>query len=160
MLIGGVVFGSRVHPLFVLLESSRQTRHPPSPPLHSLLSCSFSRSAGDGGSVPVNVNGSNTLVWAYSQSGSQALDFHGRNDGSLSVDFSCQPGSSSTAVRTDTSAATGTNSGSGSGSSSNSNTSGSPVLTSAAAGGAASAASAAATAVLAAMVLGAAAVLI
>ncbi|CAI5503629.1 unnamed protein product [Closterium sp. Naga37s-1] len=49
----------------------------------------FSRVSGDGGAVPVNVAGVNTVIWAYSQSGSTALGFHGRNDGATSVDFSC-----------------------------------------------------------------------
>ncbi|GJP71209.1 hypothetical protein CLOP_g2055 [Closterium sp. NIES-67] len=39
----------------------------------------FSRVSSDG-SIPVNVGGSNTLIWAYSESGSKSLDFHGEND--------------------------------------------------------------------------------
>ncbi|CAI5968579.1 unnamed protein product [Closterium sp. NIES-65] len=49
----------------------------------------FSRASGDGGAIPVDVAGVNTVIWAYSQSGSTALGFHGRNDGATSVDFSC-----------------------------------------------------------------------
>ncbi|GJP29828.1 hypothetical protein CLOM_g19924 [Closterium sp. NIES-68] len=49
----------------------------------------FSRSSGDGGAIAVNVAGANTIIWAYSESGSTALGFHGRNDGATSVDFSC-----------------------------------------------------------------------
>ncbi|GJP80199.1 hypothetical protein CLOP_g10428, partial [Closterium sp. NIES-67] len=48
----------------------------------------FSRAQGDG-SIPVSVNGSNTLIWGYSQGGSQTLGFHGENDGALTLDFSC-----------------------------------------------------------------------
>ncbi|CAI7911406.1 unnamed protein product, partial [Closterium sp. NIES-53] len=48
----------------------------------------FSRTASDG-SIPVNVNGSNMLIWAYSQGGSQTLGFHGENDGEITLDFSC-----------------------------------------------------------------------
>ncbi|CAI5991763.1 unnamed protein product [Closterium sp. NIES-65] len=48
----------------------------------------FSRTQSDG-SIPVNVNGSNTLIWGYSQGGSQTLGFHGENDGALTLDFSC-----------------------------------------------------------------------
>ncbi|GJP68706.1 hypothetical protein CLOP_g25369, partial [Closterium sp. NIES-67] len=44
----------------------------------------FSRVTGDG-SIPVNVGGSNTLIWAYSESGSQSLDFHGENDYTYSI---------------------------------------------------------------------------
>ncbi|CAI6007354.1 unnamed protein product [Closterium sp. NIES-65] len=39
----------------------------------------FSRSEGDGGAVPVSFNGSNSLNWAFSDSGSTELAFHGNN---------------------------------------------------------------------------------
>ncbi|CAI7906921.1 unnamed protein product, partial [Closterium sp. NIES-53] len=50
----------------------------------------FSRSEGDGGAVPVSFNGSNSLIWAFSESGSTELAFHGNNAGSMDVDFTCQ----------------------------------------------------------------------
>ncbi|CAI5511298.1 unnamed protein product [Closterium sp. Naga37s-1] len=53
----------------------------------------FNRSVGDG-SVPVSVQGSNTLVWAHSSDGSQTLGFHGDYDGALQVDFACSSASS------------------------------------------------------------------
>ncbi|CAI7933128.1 unnamed protein product [Closterium sp. NIES-54] len=50
----------------------------------------FSRSTGDGGAVPVNVAGSNYMVWAYSADGTTTLDNHGGdNRGSRSIDFTC-----------------------------------------------------------------------
>ncbi|CAI5968575.1 unnamed protein product [Closterium sp. NIES-65] len=49
---------------------------------------------GDG-AVPVNVGGSNTLIWAFSEGGSQTLGFHGENDGVTTADFSCDGSSSS-----------------------------------------------------------------
>ncbi|GJP60717.1 hypothetical protein CLOP_g17945 [Closterium sp. NIES-67] len=58
------------------------------------FSVAFSRVSSDG-SIPVNVGGSNTLIWAYSESGSKSLDFHGENDGVATVDFSCDGSSSS-----------------------------------------------------------------
>ncbi|CAI5524037.1 unnamed protein product [Closterium sp. Naga37s-1] len=54
----------------------------------------FSRMTGDG-AVPVNVGGSNTLIWAFSEGDSQTLGFHGENDGVTTVDFSCDGSSSS-----------------------------------------------------------------
>ncbi|CAI5494466.1 unnamed protein product [Closterium sp. Naga37s-1] len=44
----------------------------------------FSRASGDGGAIPVDVAGVNTVIWAYSQSGSTALGFHGRNEKGVS----------------------------------------------------------------------------
>eukprot|EP00475_Leptophrys_vorax_P046412 TRINITY_DN9954_c0_g1_i1.p1 TRINITY_DN9954_c0_g1~~TRINITY_DN9954_c0_g1_i1.p1 ORF type:complete len:501 (+),score=-2.22 TRINITY_DN9954_c0_g1_i1:1309-2811(+) len=49
----------------------------------------FSRSFGDGGSVPVKPNGVNNLIWAYSPSGSDAIAYHAGSCGSTQVDFSC-----------------------------------------------------------------------
>ncbi|CAI5930433.1 unnamed protein product [Closterium sp. NIES-64] len=52
----------------------------PSPPTHPPPPiCRFSRSEGDGGAVPVSFNGSNSLNWAFSDSGSTELAFHGNN---------------------------------------------------------------------------------
>ncbi|GJP40702.1 hypothetical protein CLOM_g357 [Closterium sp. NIES-68] len=50
----------------------------------------FSRSEGGGGAVPVSFRGSSSLIWAFSESGSTTLAFHGRNQGSMNVDFTCQ----------------------------------------------------------------------
>ncbi|GJP79681.1 hypothetical protein CLOP_g9882, partial [Closterium sp. NIES-67] len=49
----------------------------------------FTRTEGDGGIVPVDFHGVNTLVWAFSGSGTQALDFPYQNQGALQVDFTC-----------------------------------------------------------------------
>ncbi|CAI5478348.1 unnamed protein product, partial [Closterium sp. Yama58-4] len=37
----------------------------------------FTRSTGDGGVAPVNVRGSNSMVYAYSKSGAKAIAYHG-----------------------------------------------------------------------------------
>ncbi|CAI5486289.1 unnamed protein product, partial [Closterium sp. Naga37s-1] len=50
----------------------------------------FARSEGDGGAVPVSFTGTNSLIWAFSESGSTDLAFHGNNAGSMNVDFTCQ----------------------------------------------------------------------
>ncbi|CAI5490549.1 unnamed protein product [Closterium sp. Naga37s-1] len=55
----------------------------------------FSRFRGDGGVVPVSFSGSSNLIWAFSESGSTELAFHGDNAGSMNVDFSCASAPSS-----------------------------------------------------------------
>ncbi|CAI5994841.1 unnamed protein product [Closterium sp. NIES-65] len=55
----------------------------------------FSRFRGDGGTVPVSFSGSSSLIWAFSESGSTELAFHGDNAGSMNVDFSCASAPSS-----------------------------------------------------------------
>ncbi|CAI5959106.1 unnamed protein product [Closterium sp. NIES-64] len=56
----------------------------------------FSRMTGDG-AVPVNVGGSNTLIWAFSEGGSQTLGFHGEND-ATKVNLALEAAAGSTAA--------------------------------------------------------------
>ncbi|CAI5979122.1 unnamed protein product [Closterium sp. NIES-65] len=49
----------------------------------------FTRSTGDGGVAPVNVRGSNRMVYAYSKSGAKTIAYHGSHYGVFTVDFSC-----------------------------------------------------------------------
>ncbi|CAI5509605.1 unnamed protein product [Closterium sp. Naga37s-1] len=53
----------------------------------------FTRTEGEG-SIPMSLSAPNALIWAYSGSGSQSLDYHGSNFGSKTVSFNC--GGSST----------------------------------------------------------------
>ncbi|CAI5473530.1 unnamed protein product, partial [Closterium sp. Yama58-4] len=54
----------------------------------------FSRTQGTGSAAKVQVAGSNSLLWAYSPSGSESLGFHGGAYGRITVDFSCKTASS------------------------------------------------------------------
>ncbi|CAI5534643.1 unnamed protein product [Closterium sp. Naga37s-1] len=49
----------------------------------------FSRSVGDGGSVPVRVKGVNRIIWGYSTNGGKSVAYHGSNIGSTQVNFAC-----------------------------------------------------------------------
>ncbi|CAI5471955.1 unnamed protein product [Closterium sp. Yama58-4] len=49
----------------------------------------FSRSPGDGGSVPIQLSGPNFLIWAYSGDMFQTLGYHSNHRGVSQVDFSC-----------------------------------------------------------------------
>ncbi|CAI5494478.1 unnamed protein product [Closterium sp. Naga37s-1] len=49
----------------------------------------FSRSPGDGGSVPIQLSGPNFLIWAYSRDMFQTLGYHSTHRGVSQVDFSC-----------------------------------------------------------------------
>ncbi|CAI5991292.1 unnamed protein product [Closterium sp. NIES-65] len=59
----------------------------------------FTRTEGEG-SIPMSLSAPNALIWAYSGSGSQSLDYHGNNFGSKTVSFNC--GGSSTTPTTPT----------------------------------------------------------
>ncbi|CAI7782064.1 unnamed protein product, partial [Closterium sp. NIES-54] len=54
----------------------------------------FSRTQGTGSAAKVQVAGRNSLLWAYSPSGSKSLGFHGGAYGRITVDFSCSTVSS------------------------------------------------------------------
>ncbi|GJP45830.1 hypothetical protein CLOM_g5175 [Closterium sp. NIES-68] len=49
----------------------------------------FSRSLGDGGMIPINFSGPNTLIWAHDLFGNKTIGYHFQKQGSLVVDFSC-----------------------------------------------------------------------
>ncbi|CAI7804745.1 unnamed protein product [Closterium sp. NIES-54] len=49
----------------------------------------FSRSVGDGGSVPVRVKGVNKIIWGFSTNGGKTVAYHGANIGSTQVNFAC-----------------------------------------------------------------------
>ncbi|CAI5523506.1 unnamed protein product [Closterium sp. Naga37s-1] len=49
----------------------------------------FSRSVGDGGSVPVRVKGVNKIIWGFSTNGGKSVAYHGANIGSTQVNFAC-----------------------------------------------------------------------
>ncbi|CAI5931189.1 unnamed protein product [Closterium sp. NIES-65] len=50
----------------------------------------FTRTDNTGWSNKFKLSKKNSLIWAYSSSGSKTLGSHGRNYGRLSVDFSCR----------------------------------------------------------------------
>ncbi|CAI5509598.1 unnamed protein product [Closterium sp. Naga37s-1] len=56
----------------------------------------FTRSTGDGSAVAVDVAGVNSLIWAFSASGSKTVAYHNGHYGSADVDFSCDASASAT----------------------------------------------------------------
>eukprot|EP00475_Leptophrys_vorax_P026473 TRINITY_DN3737_c0_g2_i2.p1 TRINITY_DN3737_c0_g2~~TRINITY_DN3737_c0_g2_i2.p1 ORF type:complete len:622 (+),score=22.69 TRINITY_DN3737_c0_g2_i2:503-2368(+) len=96
----------------------------------------FSRSTGDGGSFPVDLSGTNTIIWAYSPDASKAPDYHAQFRGSASVNFGCKAGSTSGGSGSTGSTGSGsTSSGSGSTTATNTSSSATTNSTSGSSGG-------------------------
>ncbi|CAI7818016.1 unnamed protein product, partial [Closterium sp. NIES-54] len=55
----------------------------------TITTAKFTRSTGDGSAVAVDVAGVNSLIWAFSASGSKTVAYHNAHYGSADVDFSC-----------------------------------------------------------------------
>ncbi|CAI5478354.1 unnamed protein product [Closterium sp. Yama58-4] len=72
----------------------------------------FTRTIGDG-DFPVAPD-QNTLIWAFSGSGSQGLDYHGGNVGIVNIDFTCASGAAPATGAPDSISGGGSGSSSGS----------------------------------------------